>query len=402
MVEADVNILFVNCDFNMFGGIDSGAANRTTLFVKALSQIGHVDVISFYPEPVVSNINDCDVVFTGNVENTLNLSSNRAIRILRKWTNLIFTPYNIYNYYKVNPKRENIVDSLYNLKKYDFVACRYVNDLVGCGLLKYANKLIIDVDDNPVSALKRDMTNIQYRSYLHKLEKQIELKSLGTVVNKILSKVKLSFYSNIMESPSSNSIYLHNTTTIKNKIPDIDESTPMRMLVVGWLDYFPNKNGAVHFVENIFPLIKNAIPNVELHIVGKCNDHNLILRFNQIKGVKALGYVENVIEEYKNSRVVVVPVYQGAGTSVKFVEGLMMNRPMVSTPMGVRGFESLCKDGVHYMCGETDRDFANKSIELLNSIEKSRQISHNAFLVGDLNFSQDSFFKIIKESINNL
>lgn len=397
-----MNILFVNCVFNMFCGIDSGAANRTTLFVKALSQIGHVDVISFYPEPVFSNIKDCEVVFSGNVENTLNINSNKTVRLLRKWTKLVFCPYDLYNYYRVNPKRESIVDSFYNAKNYDYVACRYINDLVGCGLLKYANKLIIDVDDNPVSALRRDMTNILYHSCWHKLEKQIELKSLGTVVNRILSNVRLSFYSNIMEPPSSNSIYLHNTTTIKSKIPDIDESTPMRMLLVGWLDYFPNKKGAIHFVENIFPLIQKAIPNVELHIVGKCKDSDLIFYFNQIRGVKALGYVENIIEEYKNCRVVVVPVYHGAGTSVKFVEGLMMNRPMVSTPMGVRGFESLCIDGIHYMYGDNDRDFANKSIELLNSIEKSRQISHNAFLVGDSNFSQDSFIKIVEDSINKL
>lgn len=397
-----MNILFINCVFNMFDGIDSGAANRTTLFVKALSEIAHVDVISFYPQPVISNIPDCKVVFSGNVENPLNMNSNKVFRSLHKWTKLIFTPFDMYNYYRLDPKKESIVDSLYNTKKYEFVACRYINDLVECGLLKYSNKLIIDVDDNPVNALKRDMTNTQYRHCLHKLEIQIELKSLGTVVEQILKKVRLSFYSNIMEPPSPNSIYLHNTTTIKSRIPDIDESTPMRMLLVGWLDYFPNKNGAIHFVENIFPMIKKTIPNVELHIVGKCKDSNLISKFNQIKGVKALGYVDNIIEEYKNCRVVVVPVYQGAGTSVKFVEGLMMNRPMVSTPMGVRGFERLCIDGIHYMHGESDRDFANKAIELLNSIEKSIQISHNAFMVGDLNFSQDRFVKIVKDSVNNL
>ena len=58
-----MNILFI-CTEGCFDSVKTGGAVRDHMFVKALSQIGHVDVISFYKEPIVSNLPNCDVVFS--------------------------------------------------------------------------------------------------------------------------------------------------------------------------------------------------------------------------------------------------------------------------------------------------------------------------------------------------
>ena len=245
------------------------------------------------------------------------------------------------------------------------------------------------------------MTNVQLRHFWNKWKNLIELNALGKVVEQILSNVKISFYSNILEPPYSGSVYLHNTTNVSISIPDITESTPCRMIIVGWLDYFPNRNGAIHFVKDIFPLIKQSVPQAELHIAGKCEDQELLDMFNNEAGVKALGYVEDISEEYRNARIIVVPVYQGAGSSVKFVEGLFMNRPIISTPMGVRGFENLCSDGIHYFLAKDDEEFVINGIRLLKSIDESRQISHNATQVASNYFSSERFIDIVTQTVKS-
>lgn len=136
-------------------------------------------------------------------------------------------------------------------------------------------------------------------------------------------------------------------------------------------------------------------------MIGKTKDATLIKRLNSIPGVSALGFVENLSAEYENSRVLIVPIYQGAGTSVKFVEGLMTNRPIVSTPMGARGFEHLCKPEEHYLPAEDDDTFASNVIRLLESVELSNKLSHNAYETGFANFSQDRFYAIVREAILN-
>ena len=66
-----MNILFINCSFRLFDGIDCGAANRSTMFVKSLSKIGHVDVLNFYKEPLKSNVPNCYVVYNCTTQPTI-------------------------------------------------------------------------------------------------------------------------------------------------------------------------------------------------------------------------------------------------------------------------------------------------------------------------------------------
>lgn len=61
-----MNILFVSCTYRIFDGIDCGAANRSTLFVEALSKVGHVDVVNFSKDSLSSNVSCCDVVCNKN------------------------------------------------------------------------------------------------------------------------------------------------------------------------------------------------------------------------------------------------------------------------------------------------------------------------------------------------
>lgn len=388
-------ILFVSCFFNMLDKIDCGASNRSTMFVKALTQIGIVDVVSFSKDVIKSNIDNCNVVFQKHI-------TSNDIGFLRRKLNSIkflFCPWNPTAYYRIDNVKESIIRTLIDRGNYDYIACRYINEAVACGLLKYSDKLIIDVDDNLVSAAKRDIANIKFKSIIHKWLAYQRAKSLGIMSKYVLSKVKYSFYSNILESPYKKSIFLPNITTQKEMIPPLTDIVPKRLLIVGWLDFYPNKYGAFYFAKNVMPLILKQIPDVELHIVGKCKDHEIIQKLNDMPGVKTLGYVEDLSIEYRDCGVIIVPVYQGAGTSVKFVEGLMMNRPIVSTPMGVRGFEYLCKNGTHYLLARNNMEFAKNVIDLLKSVTMAKSIAKAAYNVGKKNFSQDSFMNIVKSEI---
>ena len=392
-----MNFLFVNCNFGMLDIIDCGAANRTTMFVHALAQIGHVDVVSFYRDTITSNIPHCDVVFSKYVP-TIRASEPFLKKIARK-IKLLYKPYDPLSYYQLNKIREDIVDLQYLKNRYDYVVCRYISDAISCGLMKYASKLIVDVDDNPVNAYKRDLSNMKFRYPGTKYLALWKAYFLGIMSKRLLKKIKCSFYSNILEPPYEKSVFLHNVTTLKEQITEITENTPKNILVVGWLDFFPNRNGVLHFVEKTFPLIRSVIPDAELHIVGKCKEQSFLSLLNTIEGVKALGFIENLAEEYQNSRAVIVPVYQGAGSSVKFVEGLMMKRPMVSTPMGVRGFDNICSEGQHYLLAKTDEQFAKNVVVLLESINLSNTIAKAAYEVGNTFFSHERFCKIVKDAI---
>ena len=390
-----MNILFITCNFRMFDGIDCGAANRSTMFVKSLTKLGHVDVISFYKEPLTSNITNCEVV--GNYPTkTKELSTREKLyRLFR----LLVTPWSTKAYYEVDKQCEAIVREQLGKKNYDIVACRYIYEAVKCGLHQCSDKLVIDVDDNLRAASLRDYKTAKFNHWYGRCIFLYQTLHIEWMTKHFLRKAKVSFYSNILEPVSKKSKFLHNVTTIGNPCKDISENTPCRILFVGWLDFSPNKYGILHFVENVFPRIKERIPEVELHVVGKTKDQQLKDRLNAIEGVKALGFVEYVYEEYENCRVAILPVYQGAGTSVKFVEGLMMNRPMVSTPMGARGYEAKCRSGKEYLLANSDEEFASRVCSLLNSPAQAKEIAANAYKVGKENFSAECYENIV---VNNI
>ena len=392
-----MNILFVTCDYRLFNKLDCGAAIRSTMFVEALAKISHVDVVSFYKDTIESNIDNCDVIgcypYVIEEKKVTNLSK------LSYYLRTLFLPLSSETYYHKNKKIEKIIDNQVKSKEYDYIACRYISDAVTCGLEKYSNKLIIDVDDNLVSASLRDISFIKFNNYASKALAYYRAYAIGFMSYFYLKKIRISFFSNINESPFKYSSYLPNVTTINSKVNDINENTPFNILFVGWLDFSPNANGILHFINNVFPLIKKQIPKAELHIAGKTSNPKLLSLLNSIDGVKALGFVDDILYEYNNCRVIIVPMYQGAGTSVKFVEGIMMKRPIVSTYYGIRGFEKLFTPNVDYLLAMDDKEFAEKVIYLLNSKEESIKMAHNAYLIGNKYFSKDNFINIIKKEI---
>lgn len=389
-----MNILFVSCEYNLFDKVDCGAANRSTMFVKALSQIAHVDVVFFGKETLHSNVPDCDIIFNSFVKSP----SPKGLKQYCLRFQFLFRPFSPYGYYQSDISREKIVDKLYSLKKYDYVACRYIVDAVSCGLLKFSDQLILDVDDSLTKIFKQSSKRKDW-SLVGRME--ILLKSLfvGKMCRNLLKQVDCSFYSNITESPYKYSVFLHNVPLISQKLPIIKENTPKRILFIGQLDYPPNKNGIIHFLNNIYPLIRAIVPDVEFHIIGKSDNSNLIRFIESNDGVSYMGYVENILKEYAECRVVVVPIYQGAGSCVKFVEGLFANRPLVSTSVGSRGFNIVCLPNIHFKQADSDREFADATIELLNSVEKANTMAQLAYEVGQQNFSQQRFGEIVKESV---
>ena len=285
-------VLFVNNTYPLFEKGDSGASNRSTMFIAALSTIGHVDVVSFVPDQL-SNIDNCDVVYSQAVPSLKNTS--RMIKLKR-----ILTPWRISSLYPLNTNKEIVVDSFINKKKYDFIAVRYINEASECGLWKYSNRLVLDIDDHPKKHLinaARQARKLRNRAYTYLLAIEV-----GTIMKWVSRNALCCFYSNPKETPIKNAVYLHNVAIGDKQVPDISKETPMRLLVIGTYNYAPNQNGVQHFLTHVFPIVRNAIPEIMLRIVGRIYDEDLKKEWGKEPNVQLVGYVKDLYNEYENVR----------------------------------------------------------------------------------------------------
>lgn len=385
-----MRILFVNNKYKLFGEADSGASNRSTMFLRALASMGHVDVVSFV-KVCTSNIPNCDVIYSEDI-----LDTETDISPLRKIKRALFSK-DIKELYCTSYKKTEIIRSLVVDRNYDFVACRYINEAAICSLCDYSSKLIIDVDDSPKQALLQSIS--QRSCILKKIYIQWYAKTIEKVCEGFLETVHSSFYSNPTEKPSDKSVFLHNVTISTTSIEDLPKDFAPIILMVGWMAYSPNKLGAIHFARKVFPLIKEKIPDAQFRIAGKYEGtFKDDLECNE--GVKVLGFVPNIDEEYTNSAIVVVPIYQGSGTSIKVIEALQKNRPVVSTPMGIRGLENILIDGEDYLEADSDEQFARIIIKLLKSDPtKLISLAHNGNSKARKYFSQEKFIKIVNQTV---
>ncbi|MGI6153091.1 MAG: glycosyltransferase [Christensenellaceae bacterium] len=144
------------------------------------------------------------------------------------------------------------------------------------------------------------------------------------------------------------------------------------LLFVGGFSHAPNVDGAIWFVQQIFPLIQKRIPGIKVHLVG-ANPPEEVLALSG-ENVNVTGFVtEEVLQNYyKTCRVCVVPLRYGAGVKGKTVEAMYYGLPLVSTSVGVEGMESIQKVVSPQDAPEA---FANETLRLYNDEEQWKQAS---------------------------
>lgn len=384
-------ILFINPHFRLFGTPTCGGANRSQMFLKALTQVGHVDVVSFW-ENEKSDLPNCDVIHSGCPEFGPLDSYGRVGKYIR-----LLVPWNANNIFPLSKSVEKFCDGFIANGNYDYIAVRYLFTAAEYGLLKYADRLIVDVDDNPKNTLQVRMRKAETR--FQKLYYGMAALSAGVMSRLVLRGVHTSFYSNQFQSPSKHSVYLPNVPVQNTPLEPVSDAFPLRAIIVGSWAYYPNIHGLLHFVKKIWPMILLEVPEAQLDIIGKMDDINLRVTCESVKGITVRGFVDDLRAEYENARCALVPIYYGSGTCVKVIEAMCLNRPFVSTPCGVRGLERMIESKSDYLLANNDEDFCTHAVTLLTQPNYGAFLAHNSLACAKKYFSAESFAVIVKESI---
>lgn len=389
-----MNILFISSEQNPFIQPKEGGEQRTQLLMRACAKFAKVDVVAFTSE-VVSNYTNCQVVYSGG-KITANIHWSRWKKIKS-----IFAFWNARFLFPISKEKESIIMEVLENKEYDAIVIRYIPKAVECGLLKYANKLIIDVDDHPHDVFKsiaRQASSRRARFYYH-----IQALQAKRITNTILNRVKHSFTPNFEQLHLKNASYLPNIPYEQTKgfVPIAFNIRNNRLFFIGALGYYANELGIDHFLKHIYPHIKLHITDLEFYIAGKYTNVELKTRWESIDGVKVLGFVEDTTELYANCKVVVVPIYHGAGTNIKVLEALQMNRACVVSDFSTRGFNNILEDGLDYLVAKDDEMFANYVIKLLKDENLNNKMASDGNKKIQKNYSIERFNTIVKEALIN-
>jgi glycosyltransferase involved in cell wall biosynthesis len=160
------------------------------------------------------------------------------------------------------------------------------------------------------------------------------------------------------------------------------ESPGQRLLFIGSFRHFPNVTAFRFFIEQVWPLLREKFPQMTLTVV--CGPEHLTYwrAFTDTpeppvdSRVQLLGFVADVRPLYVESNLVLVPTTVSAGTNVKVLEAMAMQRAVVSTTTGCAGLGLL--HGHSVWIGDTPEGFAAGIATLIADPERRAQIAEAA------------------------
>jgi GT2 family glycosyltransferase len=132
---------------------------------------------------------------------------------------------------------------------------------------------------------------------------------------------------------------------------------------LGGYRHTPNVDAVMHFVMNIFPLIRASDPTIRFLIAG-ANAPQSVRDLAEVEGIVFLGLVEDLRDLFDHVRVFVCPLRYGAGVKGKVMSALAYGLPIVSTAIGVEG--AGLEDGQHVLVADAAADFAATTLRLYN------------------------------------
>jgi glycosyltransferase involved in cell wall biosynthesis len=148
------------------------------------------------------------------------------------------------------------------------------------------------------------------------------------------------------------------------------------IVTLGTLHYPPNADGIRWFFNEVFPLIRERVPDVTLTIIGKNPPQDFLdLAAKNPNVVKVTGYVSELPPYLEQSALMAVPVRAGGGMRVRILEAFAYAMPVVTTTIGLEGIHAEPERDV--LVADTATDFAKRVVELLEDTSLQEKLSAN-------------------------
>ena len=147
---------------------------------------------------------------------------------------------------------------------------------------------------------------------------------------------------------------------------------PGRLVFTGSMDWLPNQDAVIYFMQEIWPLLK-GLPRGKswsFDIVG--HDPPSSVRALASERVRVTGSVDDVRPYVDGAAAFIAPIRIGGGSRLKILEAFSMEVPVISTSVGCEGLG--VADGGQLLTADTPQAFAAAVKRLAEDPELGRKL----------------------------
>ena len=206
-----------------------------------------------------------------------------------------------------------------------------------------------------------------------------------------VSDVDVEYYRSLSSDPArvrrfSNVIDLDSYAQTS---PPEDLQKPCIYLAGSFWPGSPMEDAARWMLEHVWPLLRQALPELHFYIIGKASD--TVLADVRDDKVTITGTLPTVLPYLTNVSVVVVPLHFESGTRFKILEAGACSVAVVSTSLGAEGIP--VENEKNILIADTPEDFAVSIIKIIRDQELATSLGRNLRELVAENFSLDALAK---------
>ncbi len=167
-------------------------------------------------------------------------------------------------------------------------------------------------------------------------------------------KDKVSYFNNGVDSN-----FFSPQHVFENPYPENEEA----LVFTGAMDYWANIDAVIWFAEAIFPEVRAARSQAVFYIVG-AKPAASVIKLGKLPGVKVVGTVPDTRPYLAHARLCVAPLRIARGVQNKVLEGMAMQKVVITTPQAAEGIEA--EFGAGFMVARDAGDFVRLVLKELD------------------------------------
>ena len=144
----------------------------------------------------------------------------------------------------------------------------------------------------------------------------------------------------------------------------------LRFGFIGKLSYRPNYQGLIDFIETVWkPLMQSGFDSRFLIAGSGEVPKSLLLAINSTSNIDLLGFVDTPDVFWNQISVLLVPVAEGGGTTIKIAEAFIHGKTVIANEFSARGYEAFISDAC-FLLPKTTKEWIETLSEQKNTSEK--------------------------------
>jgi GT2 family glycosyltransferase/glycosyltransferase involved in cell wall biosynthesis len=170
------------------------------------------------------------------------------------------------------------------------------------------------------------------------------------------------------------------------------------LLFVGNYAHDPNRDAVAWLVDEILPVVRNELGDVPVHLAGSQATPSVMALAGH--GVVVHGWVPDLGDLYRRSRVFVAPLRFGAGMKGKIGEACAFGLPVVTTDIGAEGMDLV--DGDDVLIGNDAAAFAAHVVEAYRDEELWTRLAAGGRRAVQRSLSPDKVRRDVAQALKRL